>query len=157
MANAESIADIHVALVSVVSAWSESDLQAQVAESVGVSLDPTAIRAVYLLGLHGGALGFGALAEHASMSRPTTSKLVARMAAQGVVDPIRTGRTVEVRLAPAGEQAYARLVEAGHRMVDDALAGWDAAEIAAFRQQLTRFVFALAGTPSAPSTQEESS
>lgn len=156
MANAQSIADIHVALVNVVSAWSESDVQAQVAESVGVALDPTAIRAVYLLGLHGGALGFGALAEHASMSRPTTSKLVARMAAQGVVDPIRTGRTVEVRLAPAGEQAYARLVDAGHCLVADALAGWDADEISAFQHQLTRFVVALAGTPSAPSIQEES-
>lgn len=156
MANAQSIADIHVALVNVVSAWSESDVQTQVAESVGVALDPTAIRAVYLLGLHGGAgvrcprrARLDVAPDHVEARRPHGR------AGRGRPDPHRPhGR---VRLAPAGEQAYARLVDAGHRLVADALAGWDADEISAFRHQLTRFVFALAGTPSAPSIQEESS
>ncbi|PRA81236.1 MarR family winged helix-turn-helix transcriptional regulator [Microbacterium sp. MYb66] len=156
MSSTGDIAAIHVALVRVVSEWSESELQRQVADAVDVALDPTAIRALYLLGMNEGALGFGELAEHAAMSRPTTSKLVSRMAAQGVVDPVRSGRTVQVQLTDAGTQAYTRLVSAGHRMVDDALHGWAPEEIAQFRRQLTRFVFALSGTAPAPPTQEES-
>jgi DNA-binding MarR family transcriptional regulator len=151
MTVADGIAGIHVALVRVVSEWTESDVQALVAEGVGVALDPTGIRAVYLLGLNGGAMGFGQLAERGSMSRPTTSKLVSRLEAQGIVDRVRSGRTVEVRLTDAGDQAYARLVAAGHRMVDDALHGWDAREVEQFQAQLTRFVAALSRTSTQPS------
>ena len=152
MTVAEDVAGIHVALVRVVSEWTESDLQEQVAESVGVPLDPTGIRALYLIGLYGGALGFGALSERASMSRPTTSKVVTRLFTQGIVERFRSGRTVEVRLTDAGEQAYARLVTAGHRMVDGALDGWAPDEIQQFQSQLTRFVATLssASAPTLP-------
>lgn len=144
----DGVAGIHVALVRVVSEWTESDVQALVAEGVGVALDPTGIRAVYLIGLNGGAMGFGQLAERGSMSRPTTSKLVSRLETQSIVDRVRSGRTVEVRLTDAGAQAYARLVAAGHRMVDDALAGWTPQEVEQFQAQLTRFVAALSRTTS---------
>ncbi|WP_091028231.1 MarR family winged helix-turn-helix transcriptional regulator [Microbacterium oxydans] len=151
MTVADGVAGIHVALVRVVSEWTESDLQASVAEGVGVALDPTGIRAVYLIGLNGGAMGFGQLAEHGSISRPTASKLVSRLELQGIVDRVRSGRTVEVRLTDAGTQAYARLVAAGHRMVDDALAGWDPREVEQFQSQLSRFVVALSRTSMQPS------
>lgn len=146
MTVADGVAGIHVALVQVVSEWTESDLQAQVADGVGVALDPTAVRAVYLLGLSGGAMGFTALSERASMSRPTTSKLVTRLEAQGVVERVRSGRTVEVRLTDAGARAYARLVAAGHRMVDAAVTDWTPQEVEQFRAQLARFVAALSRT-----------
>ena len=149
------VADIHEALVRVVSAWSESDLQQQVADAVDVALDPSAIRALYLLGRNGGSLRSGELAAHAAMSRPTTSKLVARMTAQGVVDPVRAGRRVEVRLTPAGRRAYERLVSAGHGLVVDALTDWSPQEIEGFRRQLTRFVTALSGTEPGVTTKEE--
>ena len=159
----EGVAGIHLALVQVVTEWTESDLQAQVAEGVGVALDPSGIRAVYLIGMNGGAMGFGHLAERGSLSHPTASKLVSRLEAQGIADRIRSGRTVEVRLTDAGSQAYARLVAAGHRMVDDALTGWQADEVEVFQSQLTRFVAALSRTtpqphdvaPDALPTQEE--
>jgi len=150
MTIADGVADIHVALVRIVSEWTESDVQAHVAEGVGVALDPTGIRAVYLLGLDDGAMGFGKLAERGSMSRPTTSKLVSRLETQGIVDRVRSGRTVEVRLTDAGDRAYKRLVAAGHRLVGDALADWDAREVEQFRTQLTRFVQALSGTSTQP-------
>lgn len=156
MTHTPEVADIHVALVRVVAEWSQSDLQRHVAEAVDVELDPTALRALYLLGMNGGAMGSGDLARHSSMSRPTTSKLVARMAAQGVVDPVRSGRTVEVQLTAAGTRAYDRLVAAGHGMVGDALTGWTAQEVATFRHQLTRFVAGLSGTDPAPHIKEES-
>ena len=53
-----------------------------------------------------------------------------------------------MRLTDAGAQAYARLVGAGHRMVDDALAGWTPQEVEQFQAQLTRFVAALSRTTS---------
>lgn len=150
MADADEVADIHVALVRVVSEWTQSELHTQVADAVDVTLDPTAVRALYLIGMNGQALGVGDLAQHASMSRPTTSKVVSRMAAQGMVRTIRTGRTVEVRLTEKGARAYARLVAAGHRMIDEALADWAPGEAAQFRAQLTRFVAALSGASLPP-------
>ena len=154
---AEEIEDIRGALVHVVAEWTQSDLQVRVAEKVDGSLDATEVRALYLLGMSGGTLGFGALAERAAMSRPTTSKLVSRMSAQGFFDRIRSGRTVDVRLTTMGAAAYGRLVTAGQQMVGSALAGWDAQEIGQFQAQLHRFVAALpAATTSASSLPSES-
>lgn len=143
MAVDEEIEGIRDALVRVVAEWSRNDLQVRVAETVDSSLDTTETRALYLIGMSGGSLGFGQLAEDGAMSRPTTSKLVSRMSAKGLLDRVRSGRTVEVRLTQAGAEAYGRLAAAGQQMVGGALDGWARPEIAQFRAQLSRFVAAL--------------
>lgn len=149
MAIDEELDDIRDALVRVVADWTRSELQVRVAENVDGSLDATEVRALYLVGMNGGSLGFSRLAERASMSRPTTSKLVSRMSAQGLFDRVRSGRTVDVRLTDRGREAYARLVAAGQQMVGGALAGWSSQEITQFRAHLSRFVAALPGATQA--------
>ncbi|MCK8475862.1 MarR family winged helix-turn-helix transcriptional regulator [Microbacterium aurugineum] len=164
-ANGE-IDDIRDALVRVVAEWTRSDLQLKVAAKIDETLDAAETRALYLVGMNGGALGFGQLAERAALSNPTTSKLISRMSAQGLVDRVRSGRTVEVRLTDAGADTYARLVAAGQQMVDGALSGWAPDEITQFQAHLSRFVAALpratlaAASPTTPEPippqQEES-
>jgi DNA-binding MarR family transcriptional regulator len=136
---------VHADLVRLVAAWTASNLQAEVAASVGVDLDPTEVRVVYLLGLSGGALGMSALVERTQLSRPTLSKLGSRLVADRVAERHRAGRQVEIRLTGRGWQAYDLLVEAGHRMVREATEGWEEAELAGFRAHLDRFVSRLSG------------
>lgn len=165
MAVHDELDDIRDALVRVVAEWTQSELQVQVAESVDGSLDSAEVRALYLVGMSGGSLGFSRLSDRAAMSRPTTSKLVSRMSAQGFFDRVRSGRTVDVRLTDAGSEAYSRLVAAGQQMVGGALEGWSTQEITQFQAHLSRFVAALPGATQAtisrppsvtvPSPQEE--
>lgn len=71
MAVDDEIEDIREALVRVVAEWTQGELQTQVAASVGGSLDAIEVRALYVVGMHGGSLGFSRLADRAAMSRPT--------------------------------------------------------------------------------------
>lgn len=153
----EDIEGIRDGLVHVVAEWTQRDLQVQVAESLDSPLEASEVRALYLVGMNAGTLGFGQLAERGALSRPTTSKLVSRMAAQGLFDRVRSGRTVEVRLTERGAEAYARLVAAGQRMVGDAVSGWTPAEIARFQAQLRRFVAALPRATSSTALRPPSS
>jgi len=153
----EDIEGIRDGLVHVVAEWTQRDLQVQVAESLDSPLEASEVRALYLVGMNAGTLGFGQLAERGALSRPTTSKLVSRMAAQGLFDRVRSGRTVEVRLTERGAEAYARLVAAGQQMVGDAVSGWTPAEIARFQAQLRRFVAALPRATSSTALRPPSS
>ncbi len=137
------IDDIRDALVRVVAEWTSGELQVKVAATVDDSLDAAETRALYLVGMNGGALGFGQLAERAALSNPTTSKLISRLSAHGLVDRVRSGRTVEVLLTAAGAETYARLVAAGQQMVGGALSGWEPEEVTQFHLHLSRFVAAL--------------
>ncbi|MFS6530188.1 MarR family transcriptional regulator [Microbacterium aurugineum] len=137
------IDDIRDALVRVVAEWTSGELQVKVAATVDESLDAVETRALYLVGMNRGALSFSLLAERAALSSPTTSKLISRMSARGLMDRVRSGRTVQVRLTDAGADAYARLVAAGQKMVDGALSGWAPEEITQFQTHLSRFVAAL--------------
>lgn len=135
--------EILAALVRLVAQWSSSDVQLELARGVGVRLDPTAIRAVYALGLAGGSVRPGSLADHLHLSRPTTSKLIARLMNEGLVDrlpDVGDRRSAEVRLTDTGLSAFDRLVTAGDRLVTAALSGWAPADVAAFRDRLLAFV-----------------
>ncbi len=62
--------------------------------------------------LHGapGGVPVGELAETCLMQQPTMSKLLDRMAAEGLVVRQREGRTMRVRATPAGTALAAELV-----------------------------------------------
>src|SRR6478752_5733427 len=115
--------DLLASLTRLMSRWSSSSVQARIAAGVGVALDPTEIRAVYTLGLHGGAARPSELSDELAVTRPTMSKLIARLIADDLVR--RTahpddGRATVVAFTARGEDAYRRLVAAGHVMVDHA-------------------------------------
>ncbi|GAA5207049.1 MarR family winged helix-turn-helix transcriptional regulator [Microbacterium kyungheense] len=139
-------ADLLSSLTRLMSRWSSSSVQERIARGVGVALDPTEIRAVYTLGLHGGTARPGSLADELNISRPTMSKLAARLIADDLVTRRAhpgDGRGATVTFTPRGRDAYRRLVTAGHDMVDHALADWAPTEVDDFGRLLHRFVEGL--------------
>lgn len=147
-------AELLASLTRLMSRWSSSQVQERVASGVGVTLDPTEIRAIYTLGLRGGTARPSALADELHLSRPTMSKLIARLMADDLVarsaDP-DDGRATTVSFTARGAHAYDRLVSAGHEMVRHALADWPEADAAAFGRLLQRFVDGLLADSPDPS------
>ncbi|MCC2031131.1 MarR family winged helix-turn-helix transcriptional regulator [Microbacterium allomyrinae] len=139
-------AELLTSLTDLMSRWSSSEVQTAIAGGVGVRLDPIEVRAVYTLGLHGGRVRPSELADALHLTRPTTSKLIARLVADGLV--LRTeapgdGRGTTVAFTPAGEEAFRRLAAAGHEMVGQVLAQWTTGEAEMFGELLRRFVDGL--------------
>lgn len=134
------------ALTTLMSRWSSSELLGQIAREIGVSLDATQVRAIYMLGLQGGAARPSALATELHLTRPTTSKLLSRLSADGLVaktDDPSDGRASRIELTARGEAVFGRLLEAGHAMVLHAMTGWPTDDADALTRLLTRFVDGL--------------
>jgi DNA-binding GntR family transcriptional regulator len=87
-------------------------------------------------------------AARSQLSRPTASKLTDRLVTDGLAERVRAGRRVDVTLTARGARAYDLLVAAGHRMVQEATAGWGEQEVDSFRDHLARFVHIVATTDS---------
>lgn len=73
-----SSAGLLTALTRLTVHWSSAEHQRRVAERVGLEFDDTAIRAVYVIGLLGQARA-GVIADELRLTRPTVSKLLARL------------------------------------------------------------------------------
>lgn len=142
------------ALTELMSRWTSADLQARFAVQHGVkeaargtpAFDDAKVRAIYVLGLRGGAARPSVLAAELRMTRPTTSKLLARLRADGLLDKRddpTDGRASQVELTTLGRDVFARLVGAGHDMVRRALGGWSEADIELLSGLLSRFVDGL--------------
>lgn len=133
-------------LTSLTAHWNSLELQKRVADACGVQLDAAAIRAVYTLGMHGGAAYPSALADELQLSRPSTSKLLARLSALDLVArrPDATdGRASRALLTARGQDAFDRLVVAGEQMVQRSLADWSTSDAALLAELLMRFVGGL--------------
>lgn len=134
------------ALTSLMSQWSSLDLQRRIAATCGVQLDPAAVRALYVLGIAGVAVRPSMIADELHLSRPSTSKVIARLAAAELIDRTSDpddGRGSHILLTPAGERTYGVLVDAGIRMIADSTARWDPADVRTFSELLTRFTVDL--------------
>lgn len=110
------------------------------------ALDDAKVRAIYVLGLRGGAARPSELAAELRMTRPTTSKLLARLRADGLLDKRADpadGRATQVELTGLGASVFTQLVDAGHDMVRRALGGWSDTDIEALSSLLSRFVDGL--------------
>ena len=96
-----------------------------------------------LAALSGGRrLPIGQLARITLSQQPTLSKLVDRLAAQGLVrrmDSEADGRRSLVVLTPKGERRIAPVLLAAQAHEVQFLAGFSAAEVAAFKRLLRRF------------------
>lgn len=127
-----AVQDLLSAVIGLVSNWNAVSTQGSVAAAVGVDVPAGDVRALYTVGLRGGAIRPAALAEEIQQTRPTTSKVVARLEALGLVARERgagDGRAVQVALTADGRDAYERLVAAGAAMVGEAMADTTTAEI----------------------------
>ncbi|MBN9612443.1 MAG: winged helix-turn-helix transcriptional regulator [Actinobacteria bacterium] len=149
-------ADTHAvllgALTSLMSRWSSLEFQRRITAECGVVLDPVAVRALYVLGVEGGSARPSTIADELHLSRPSTSKLLARMNDIGLIDRVRDaadGRSAVISLSATGRDTYQRLVAAGVDIVGSTTVDWDPADTRRLAELLTRFVGAP-GTSNAP-------
>lgn len=136
-------------LTRLMSRWSSLEFQRRITAECGVHLDPVAVRALYVLGVEGGAARPSTIADELHLSRPSTSKLLARMNDAGLIVRVRDavdGRSAAISLSATGRDTYRRLVDAGVDMVGSATADWDPADTRRLAELLTRFVGAPAAT-----------
>lgn len=138
--------DVLAALTGLVARWSSAELQREVGAGVGLDLDLTAQRALYTLGLRGGAMRPSDLAAALHLTRPTASKMLARLEAAELIerrDDPDDGRAATVVFNHRGERVYGLLVDAGLAMIAEAFTGWDVADVRAFDALLRRFTDGL--------------
>ncbi|MEL5990082.1 MarR family winged helix-turn-helix transcriptional regulator [Microbacterium phosphatis] len=139
-------ASLLTTLTRLVARWSSRDVQTQVADGVGVHLDPTQMRALYVLGDAAEPVRPSVLAHQLQLTRPTASKLIVRLTQDGLVerhaDPV-DGRVSSIALSPHGRETLHTLVGAGRVMVAHALEGWDRADVTRLNALLSGFVDGL--------------
>lgn len=139
-------ADLLDALVSLVAAWSSPAVQREIAARIGLSMNEVDVRTLHTIGRLG-APRPAQLAAELHLTRPTTSKSLARLASDGLIErraAADDARAAEITLTPAGQQAYDHLVDAGVAMVEQAIAQvqagtTDAASIAQFARALRHY------------------
>lgn len=148
-----------LSLTRLVSRWSSLDLQRRVAEACDVSLDPVAVRALYALGISGDAVSPSSIADELHLTRPSTSKLLARLEALELITRDRDaadGRSIVVSLTPQGSETFRRLFAAGIDMMRDATDGWHPDEARMLGALLERFIGGLLTDSSGPSAPQRS-
>lgn len=135
------------ALTRLMSQWSSLDFQRRITAQSGLTLDPVAVRALYGLGISGGSARPSDLADELHLTRPSTSKLIARLATADLIerrqDPA-DGRSAHIALTAAGRRTYEQLFEAGLALLAEATDDWDTADVRALSELLTRFTTDLA-------------
>lgn len=145
--------------------WSSADFQRRVSETVGLDLDDSAIRAVYVVGLLGTARA-STIADELHLTRPTASKLFSRLERAHLVQRSydeHDARARNVSLTDLGQDAFVLLVDAGVEMVRAATTGWSAADRRRFAALLEEFVdqlvderaLASSGAGTAPQNRAE--
>lgn len=113
------------AAISLVTSWNSVAVQGRIARAVGITIAEADVRALYQLGLLGGAVQPSTLADDLQISRPTMSKVLTRLHAEGLIERSQLDhdrRATAVGLTEKGEEAYTRLAEAGATMVRHATA-----------------------------------
>ena len=129
------------ALTKLMSQWSSLDLQRRIAAACGVSLDHVGVRTVYVLGIAGGTLRPSDIADELHLTRPSTSKLVARLTTAGLIERSQDpadGRSVHIELTSEGQRTYEQLFTVGAQMLSTATSGWDPADVRTLSILLTR-------------------
>ena len=130
-------------LTGLMSRWSSLELQRRITAECGITLDPVAVSALYVLGLRGGASRPSTIADELHLSRPSTSKLIARMSEAHLVartvDP-RDRRAATVSLTADGQRSFRLLFDAGIDMVADATTGWSDDDVHSLTGLMRRFL-----------------
>lgn len=135
-----------LALTRLISHWSSLSYQSEIQQHAGVGLDATAVRAIYLLGIHERAGRPSVMAIELNMSRPATSKLIARLVDAKLVERGRDandGRAQLVRLSEAGCEIFDRLFSSGIELISNATSGWSREDADALKRLLPQFVAGL--------------
>lgn len=139
------------ALTRLMSQWSSLEYQRRITADSGVCLDPVAVRAVYTLGIAGAPVRPSSIADELHLTRPSTSKLIARLISAGLIEKTpdaEDGRAALVGLTAHGSEVFEQLFAAGLDMLEAATSTWDRAEVQDLSVLLTRFTDGLLAAPS---------
>lgn len=132
------------AIVELIAGWTASDTQGLIAGEIGLDIAEGDVRALHTIGQHEAGLRPAQLASALRLSRPTTSKAIARLTAAGLIAKRTSAgdaRSVTLELTADGRVAFARLVDAGVQMVDRAtsdLTGPEVELVSAVAKRLLR-------------------
>lgn len=147
------------ALTSLMAQWSSRDFQRRITAQSGVALDPTGVRALYVLGIAGGSARPSDLADELHLTRPSASKLITRLTAAGLLGRTRDtadGRAARIALSAEGQRTYEQLVASGIDLLSAATEGWEEADVRALSALLVRFTDGLLRGPGGPEVEDES-
>lgn len=142
--------EVLLALTRLISHWSSQEMQRSVVGASGITLDPVAVRALYLLGIAQGETTPSKLADDLHLSRPSASKLIARLESVDLLARNATThdrRSVSIGLSPRGQEIFEKLFGAGVAMITAATLDWDPEDLRTFTALLPRFVSGLLATP----------
>ncbi len=140
--------DLLASLVALITAWSSHHTQGRIAAEVGVVIHEADVRALYTLGRLGGEARPMRLAAAIEVTRPTMSKMLARLVEAGLIERSLSegdARGALISLSSAGAAAYDRLVESGLRMVNAALADVTPMQVAGLSHVIDKLVDTLPG------------
>lgn len=138
------------AFATVARQWGAVPLEGTIAEQVGLDIEDSEIRMIYILGARTGEMSPGDVAQQLGVTRPTLSKSLTRLRVAGLVESAPTEndrRSVYVTLTETGRDAYTALVDFGMELVHSAAAGLSQAELASVARFLERFAHCLGGPP----------
>lgn len=138
------------AFATVARQWGATPLEGEVARGLGLDIEDSEIRLIYLLGSRTAELRPGDLAEQLGITRSALSKSLSRLRLAGLAESAVTAsdrRSVFVTLTATGRDAYRQLVELGAAHVREASTGISPAELATISGFLERFAQRLGGPP----------
>ncbi|GAA1564270.1 MarR family winged helix-turn-helix transcriptional regulator [Leucobacter aridicollis] len=136
------------ALATVARQWGAVPADGQVAERVGLDIEDSEIRIIYLLGARTSELRPADVADMLGVTRPTLSKSLTRLRNAHLIESTVTEqdrRSVYVSLSEEGRDAYRRLVDLGIGLIDEANADMSKEELRLVGNFLDRFVRGLGG------------
>ncbi|WP_416549562.1 MarR family winged helix-turn-helix transcriptional regulator [Leucobacter sp. BZR 635] len=136
------------AFATVARQWGATPLEGHIAKRLGLSIEDSEIRIIYILGARTDDMRPGDLAEQLSVSRPSLSKSLTRLRTAGIVESEVANddrRSVYVTLTEAGKEAYATLINFGTEIIHSVNGGLTVSELETVKGFLERFAERLGG------------
>lgn len=138
------------AFATVARQWWANLQNTSISQQVGLNLSDSELVVIYVLGSRTAELRPGDLAERLGVSRPTLSKLLARLRGMGMIHSAPADddrRAVHVLLTPAGREAYCSILAFGVQLIRSVSGDFSQPELDAVRTFLTRFANRLGALP----------
>jgi DNA-binding MarR family transcriptional regulator len=133
--------DLRISVSSIVH-WADShEVRRRVMASVGFPIDDMAMFLVVNQLSYRGAMKPSALASALGTGRANVTKITNRLVSAGLVarvPAVDDDRSVLVALTPAGREIGERIMAHAAGTFENALTGWDAADVAILQRMLAR-------------------
>lgn len=136
------------AFATVARQWGATPLEGNIAETLGLEIEDSEIRVIYVLGARTVEMRPGDLATQLGVSRPTLSKSLTRLRTARLVESAPADddkRSVFVTLTDHGRAAYRALIEFGINVIDSANGDLSSDDLALICEFLERFAEQLGG------------